>query len=279
MLNSARRKAGLPSSVPRRRSMRLARRSSARAAIPDPLGTSTSTVVGIYFLVLGSVRVRYPPRASCLGQRTEYPSQGSEATLRLSFVARPSRPPGFDMTYRPADKSFGPPLVVRLPSLLYLLVALGVVTLVIVAESSSSTSVLFDFFVRKNPARFIGARTFAAVLLLSAVAALLRAGMRGVHLRGDGLEYRDVVSFTWPKIRRFKWAQIDRVLMDQQGVIGLDLWDGSRTFLPPVSDHQGLMMELEKVAAARAIPVRGGCGLDEIPDARDYDDEEDHEAR
>ena len=35
-------------------------------------------------------------------------------------MARPSRPPGFDMTYRPEKRmSFGPPLREQLPTYLY----------------------------------------------------------------------------------------------------------------------------------------------------------------
>jgi hypothetical protein len=33
-----------------------------------------------------------------------------------------------------------------------------------------------------------------------------------------------------------------------------------------VNDRQALAAALEKVGASRAIPVRGGKGLDEIPD-------------
>jgi hypothetical protein len=33
------------------------------------------------------------------------------------------------------------------------------------------------------------------------------------------------------------------------------------------------MATLEKVAAARAIPVRGGAGLDEIPDVEDLEED------
>ena len=55
--------------------------------------------------------------------------------------------------------------------------------------------------------------------------------------------------------------------------IALDLWDGSRAFLPEVSDREGLAAVLEKVAVARAIPVRGGAGLDEIPESDEFERE------
>ena len=54
-------------------------------------------------------------------------------------------------------------------------------------------------------------------------------------------------------------------------MIAIDLWDGSRAFLPEVADREGLASVLEKVAAARAIPVRGGAGLDEIPESHEFE--------
>ena len=56
--------------------------------------------------------------------------------------------------------------------------------------------------------------------------------------------------------------------------IALDLWDGTRSFLHAVDDRAGLSMVLEKVGHARAIPVRGGVGLDELPEADEFEDEE-----
>jgi len=40
-----------------------------------------------------------------------------------------------------------------------------------------------------------------------------------------------------------------------------------------VDDREGLAATLEKVAAARAIPVRGGVGLDEIPEAEELEED------
>ena len=52
--------------------------------------------------------------------------------------------------------------------------------------------------------------------------------------------------------------------------MALDLWDGTRAYLPEVEDRASLAGALEKVAAARAIPVRGGVGLDDIPEEGDF---------
>jgi len=176
------------------------------------------------------------------------------------------------MSYRPADETFGPPWSVRLPTLLHVLVALVVIGLVVLGERSPSSSWLFVYIVEQDPHRVVGARVLAIALAVSSTASMIRLSMRGVQVRHDGIEYRDVISFAIPRVRRYKWAQIDQVVLDQE-TLALDLWDGRRAFLPAVRDRDGLAATLEKVAAARAIPVRGGGRLDEIPDSNDYPDE------
>lgn len=175
------------------------------------------------------------------------------------------------MTYRPTDEVYGPPLTLRLPSLLYLGLALAVVAAVVVGEVSPVGTWLHTYVVLGDANRYIGSRVFAALITLSAVASVVQAGMRGVRVRGDGLEYRDLVSAIWPRVRRYKWPQIDRIVLDRGGAIILDLWNGDRALLPPVSDAERLAATLEKVALARAIPVTGGRGVDEIPEAGDYE--------
>jgi len=177
------------------------------------------------------------------------------------------------MTYRPTESSFGPPFAARIPSLLYLALALSCVAAVLAAEHSSSTSWLYVNIVERGVRGIISARTCAGLLLLGATSSFLRTNMRGVRVRGDGVDYRDS-SLGWPRARRFKWAQIDRIVLDMPTHIALDLWDGTRSFLPVVDDRAGLAMVLEKVGHARAIPVRGGIGLDELPEAGEFDDAE-----
>ena len=80
-------------------------------------------------------------------------------------MARPSRPPGFDMTYRPADTAFGPPFVVHLPSIVYLFAALAAVVLVILAEQAEPGSFLYREIVLRGAQGFVGARTVAALLM------------------------------------------------------------------------------------------------------------------
>jgi hypothetical protein len=178
------------------------------------------------------------------------------------------------MTYRPTEKVFLPPWHLRLPSLAYLLISLAIGAVVLAAEASPSSSQLYYWVIEQNSKRIISPQTFAMLLMVSALASVLRTGMRGVRVRGDGLEYRDVVSLIIPKRRRFRWAQIDCVILEEPKVVALDLWDGSRAFLPPVSDHDSLTATLEKVALARAIPVRGGAGVDDIPDEGEFDEDD-----
>jgi hypothetical protein len=181
-------------------------------------------------------------------------------------MARLSRPPGFDMTYRPAETAFGPPFVTLLPSLFYLGCALAASAAVFIAEQSSPGSFLYQQIVVRSAQGFVNARTVALLLVAGAVASLVKTNMRGVRIRGDGLEYRDVIALGIPRLKRLKWAQIDRILLDAPRTVALELWDGTRADLPEVAEREKLSAALELVAHARAIPVRGGVGLDELPE-------------
>jgi len=191
--------------------------------------------------------------------------------LRLASptLARPSRPPGFDMTYRPTARVFLPPWRSRLPSLLYLGLTLVVAGIVFVAEHSPTNSVLYVQLIEKGSRRLITPRTFALLLLFSSISSVLRTNMRGVRLRGDGIEYRDLVSLVIPKLRRLRWAQMNRISLSKTGLYTIDLWDGTRVYMPRVQDSDLLAKTLEHVALARAIPLEGGTGLDDVPEADD----------
>ena len=176
------------------------------------------------------------------------------------------------MTYRPTESVFGPPWPVRVPSIIYVLIAVAVVLVVVAGEMAPTNTWLHIYIVEKDVHRILGARTLAGVVCLSALAAFVRTGMRGVRVRPEGLEYRDVIAFGWPRVRRYRWAQIDCIVLDQPRAIAVDLWDGSRAFLPEVGYRDGLAQVLETVATARAIPVRGGVGIDEIPESGEFDE-------
>jgi hypothetical protein len=161
------------------------------------------------------------------------------------------------MTYRPQESVFGPPFVVRIPSLLYLGAAIAIGVFVLLGERSPSGTWLFHYVVEEDVGRVMSIRTFAIVLFVSSCASVARAGMRGVRIYPDGVESRDVWNLV-PKLRRYRWPQIEQIVLDGPTRIALDLWDGTRAYLPDVSDKAALAAALEHVAAARAIPLRGG---------------------
>jgi hypothetical protein len=199
-------------------------------------------------------------------------------------MPRASRPPGFEMSYRPdSTMSFGPPLKERLPWIVYFAFALGVVGLIVYGQNAPTNSTLFRYVVEEDRNRIMPASVCAIILFCSALAGLLRDQMRGVVVRPDGVEIRELLSFGIPRVRRWTWTQIDRMRLPVaddvdtetpivRGDITLDLWDGSSTMLPSVNNTLGLALVLERVALARSIPIEGGTGmLDDIsnvPQAR-----------
>lgn len=183
----------------------------------------------------------------------------------MTVVSRASRPPGFDMTYRPREAVYTVPWLERVPSLVYLATALVAVVLVLVGEHSDPSSWLFHYVVVQDHVRLISSRTFAVVLSLGAISSVLRGNMRGVRIFGDGVEAREVTQLFFPRVRRYRWAQMACIVLDQPRFV-VELWDGQRALLPAVGDREGLAAELERVAAARDIPVTGGRGLDYIPE-------------
>jgi len=177
------------------------------------------------------------------------------------------------MTYRPQESVFVAPLAVRIPSLAYLVVALAVSAFVLVGQQASSGTWLFHYVVEQDVRRTMSIQTFAIVLLVSSLALVVRASMRGVRIYPDGIEARDVLNFIVPKLKRYRWPQIERIVLDGATHISFDLWDGSRAYLPEVSDRALLASTLEHIARARAIPIRGGKPPDDLepPEAEDSD--------
>lgn len=174
------------------------------------------------------------------------------------------------MTYRPERRvSFGPPLRQQAMSLAYLGFALIISAVIIYGQQlAPSGSRLFQYVVEGDRHRLIPSSVCAIILFGSALAAVLREQMRGVVLHPDGIEMRELLAMGWPRVRRFHWSQIDRVFVPPAAeqaaaakAIRLDLWDGSRTWLPLVAKADELGILLERVALARAIPIEGGTGL------------------
>lgn len=177
------------------------------------------------------------------------------------------------MTYRPDKRqTFGPPLRDRALTLAYCAFAAVVVGIILYGQNAPSSSIFFKYVVEGDRNRIVSSSVCAILLGVSASAAFLREQMRGVVVHPDGIEMRDLLAFGLPKVRRFAWTQIDRVFVpsadprtpaSKPGARGIriDLWDGSRTWLPKVSNTTALSLLLERVALARAIPIEGGTGL------------------
>ena len=182
-------------------------------------------------------------------------------------MARVSRPPGFDMTYKPTSRvSFSPPLGERWLTFTYLAFALLVSAAIAYGQVAPSSSVFFRYVVEGDQHRLVPSTACAIVLVVSALAAFIREQMRGVIVHPDGIELRELLSFGMPRVRRYAWAQIDRVFVPPSSApaaaakapaIRLDLWDGTRTFLPHVRNESALGVLLERVALRARDPVRG----------------------
>jgi hypothetical protein len=170
-------------------------------------------------------------------------------------MARPSRPPGFDMTYRPMAEFFGPPWPMRLPSMAHGGLALLAVLLVFLAQRGILGGGAHHYLFRQR--HLIDPYLAVGAFGLSAVLSMVRDSMRGVQIRPNWIEYRELLSAVWPRVRRYRWAQIEGICFEEGGAICVDLWDGRREFLPQVGQPESLRRTLSHVARARAIPLSG----------------------
>lgn len=164
----------------------------------------------------------------------------------------------FEMAYSPVARravSFGPPLRQRLPSLLFFLFGSALVGLVLTAYYvASSNSALYIWIVDGDRARPLPAAVLAIVVFLSALGTVIRARMRGVLVHPDGLEARYLLPLGVPRVKRWAWAQVERVVLDDDGAM-LELWDTTYERLPDVADPKELGRLLEQIAHERRIVV------------------------
>jgi hypothetical protein len=156
----------------------------------------------------------------------------------------------FEMAYNPNPDErfvFGPPIWQRLPSLLFLgfAAALGIATLA--AHQGSSNTALYRFIVVENRTPLV------IVIVLAAIATFIRSGLRGVIVTREGVETR-TLSMGFPRVRKFRWAQIDRVILDEKSVL-FELWNGTYERLPPVREASKMVDLLERVAIGRGRPT------------------------
>jgi hypothetical protein len=197
-------------------------------------------------------------------------------------MSRQSRPPGFDMTYKPKKMSFGPPLLTRLPSTIYFGIVALVTLTVFAAPLMPRESWIYREVVIGDQSRVFSAGLCSLFLLASGLAAFMRQQMSGVVVFPDGLLFREIYGPGIPRMRRYAWSQIDRVAIpsskpkpEAPKKIRVDLWDGTREWLPDVAKLTDLAVLIERVALARAIPVEGGTGLiDELGSPFEGEEEE-----
>jgi hypothetical protein len=162
----------------------------------------------------------------------------------------------FEMAYSPADSDrfrFGPPIHQWIASLVFLCVAVAMVGAVVIGQGSSNTQ-LSHWLADQDRGRPIGSLGLSLIVLLSAVGTVIRAQMRGVIVRGDGVEARYLLPLGVPKIRRWTWAQVERIVVDDRSVM-FELWNGEYERMPAVRDTAGLRDLLQRIATARKIRV------------------------
>jgi len=162
----------------------------------------------------------------------------------------------FEMAYN-ADKSdrfaFGVPLVTRLPGYAFLAFAALIGLTVLSAYYGSSNSSLYIWVVEGDRHRVFGSGPLAFIIVFAALGNVLKTALRGVVVTADAIEARFLVA-GFPKVKRWTWAQIDRLVVDQ-GDVMLELWDGTYERLPKVRDGKRLADLLAGIATARGRSV------------------------
>jgi hypothetical protein len=175
-------------------------------------------------------------------------------------MPRESRPPGFDMSFRPEEsRRFGPERRSCWPAYLFLIGALGFLLFVAYGYVAEPGTFAHRYVIEAAGRRSLSAGTFATIILAAGIGSVIRTHMRGVVLHPDGIETLDLLVLGWPKIERYGWAQIDKFHFDAGAeLISVDLWNGQTSVLPRVADRRNLVEALAFVAEARAIPYTGG---------------------
>lgn len=163
----------------------------------------------------------------------------------------------FAMSYEPPTNErvkFGPPLKMRVGSFVYMAIALAILGLVVWGYNAPSTSRIFRWIVEGDRTRPLGSQVLAAIVMVSALATVARAHMRGVVLSPDWIESRYLLPLGIPKASRWGWAQVSRIIFDKDS-IALELIDGSWQRLAEVADSDRLRKCLLGHATERHIDV------------------------
>ena len=108
-------------------------------------------------------------------------------------------------------------------------------TIVFALHSTVGAGPLHKFIVEDDAVRALGSRPFAWLLAASAGATLIRAWLRGVIVSPDGIEVRELGTLGFPRVIRWNWVQVDRLIIDPaRDRVLVELWNGQKTFLPAV---------------------------------------------
>jgi hypothetical protein len=162
----------------------------------------------------------------------------------------------FEMAYNPAGSdrfAFGVPTLTRIPGYAFLAFAAVIALTVLTAYHGSSNSSLYIWVVEGDRSRVFGSGPLAFIIAFAALGNVIKTALRGVIVTADAIEARFLIA-GFPKVKRWTWAQIDRVVVDDEDVM-LELWDGSYERLPKVRDAKKLADLLAGIATARGRAV------------------------
>ncbi len=139
------------------------------------------------------------------------------------------------------------------PSAAYLVAAVvfGIVTFY--AYNAPTSSKLFVWAVEGDRMRPLSVSVIAVVVLVSALATVIRTHMRGVIVTDDWVEAR-YLHMTIPRARRWGWPQVTRVVVDGPRT-GFELYDGTFERLPEVADGRALVQAILHHASRLRIDV------------------------
>lgn len=177
---------------------------------------------------------------------------------RISITETNGTVARFDMSYEPPGAGerlkFGPPMRSRIPSALYLLAAVAFDLVTLYAYNAPPNSKLFTWAVEGDRIRPLSVSVVAVVLLVSALATVIRTQMRGVIVSDEWVEARYLLPLGIPRARRWGWPQVTRVVIDGARA-AFEFYDGSFERLPEVADGKGLVALILHHAARLRIDV------------------------
>ena len=162
----------------------------------------------------------------------------------------------FEMAFDPEKKdrfAFGVPFQTRIPGYMFLAFAAVIALTVLTAYHGSSNSRLYIWVVEGDRNRVFGSGPLAFIIAFAALGNVVKTALRGVIVTRDAIEARFLIA-GFPKVKRWTWAQIDRVVVDEEEVM-LELWDGTYERLPKVRDGKKLADLVAGIATARGRTV------------------------